>query len=99
MMDSTSNIYLFGDQTNPFESDLTQIFHTKDCSLLSSFIEQVYHLLRLEISKLGTLQQKWFPRFTSIIDLLARRSDIGSNPALDSAILCLTQLASFIRYA
>jgi len=97
-MDSTSSIYVFGDQTNAFEANLTQILHIKNNSVLTTFLEQTHYALRVEISRLPILQKGLFPRFTSIIDLLARNSDSGSNPALESALICLTQLACFIRY-
>ena len=96
--DSVFSIYIFGDQTNSFESDLTQLLHIKGCGLLTSFFERTHYALRLEISRLPTSRQRWFPRFTAIIDLLARKSHSGSNPALELALLCLTQLARFIRY-
>ncbi len=98
-VDSSFSVYIFGDQTNSFESYLTQLLHAKGCSVLSSFFEQAHYALRLEISRLPISRQGWFPRFTSIVDLLTRKSDSGSNPALELALLCLTQLASFIRYA
>lgn len=95
--DSSLNVYVFGDQTNAFESDLTQLLHVKDCEVLQSFFEQVSFALRLEISRLPLHQQEWFPRFTSIVDLLARYSEDRSNPALGLSLLCLNQLARFIK--
>lgn len=97
-IDASYGVYFFGDQTNPFESDLTQLLHVKDCEMLTSFFEQTHYALRLEISRLSISRREWFPRFTSIIDLLARKSDSGSNPALELALLCLSQLARFIKY-
>lgn len=97
-VNSSCSIYIFGDQTNSYESDLTQLLHIKGSGLLSSFFEQTHYALRLEISRLPTSRQGWFPRFTSVIDILARKADSGSNPALELALLCLTQLARFIRY-
>ena len=96
--DLSFSVYVFGDQTNSFEARLTQLLHDKGCSLLSSFFEQVHHALRIEISRLPVSQRSHFPRFTSILDLLARKSDLGSNPALEFALLCITQVASFIKY-
>jgi naphtho-gamma-pyrone polyketide synthase len=96
-LDSSLNVYVFGDQTNAFESDLNQLLHVKDCEVLSSFFEQVNYALRLEISRLPASQKEWFPRFTSIIDLLARYPESGSNPALGLSLLCLNQLARFIK--
>ena len=97
-IESSYGIYFFGDQTNSFESDLTRFLHVKNCETLSSFFEQTHYALRLEISRLPSSRRGLFPRFTSIIDLLARKSDSGNNPALELALLCLSQLAHFIKY-
>ena len=97
-IDSSCGVYFFGDQTNSFESELTQLLHVKGCEVLSSFFEQSHYALRLEISGLPVSRQELFPRFSSIIDLLARKSDSGSNPALELALMCLSQLARFIKY-
>ena len=97
-IDSTFNVYVFGDQTDSFESDLVHLLHVKGCEVLSSFFEQTQYALRLEISRLPISQQELFPQFTSIIDLLTRKSDHGSNPALELALLSLCQLARFIKY-
>lgn len=95
--DSSFNAYVFGDQTNPFEDDLNRLLHVRDCEVLSAFFEQVNYALRLEISRLPTSQQEWFPRFTSIIDILARYTESKYNPALELALLCLNQLGRFIK--
>lgn len=97
-LDSTFSVYVFGDQTDSFESDLIKLVHVKGCEVLSSFFEQTQYALRLEISRLSNSQQEWFPQFTSIIDLLTTRSENGSNPALELALLSLSQLARFIKY-
>lgn len=97
-MDSRLSVYVFGDQTDSFESGLVQLLHIKGCEVLSSFFEQTQYALRLEISQLPVSQKEWFPRFTSIIDLVTGKSDQGRNPALELALLCLTQLARFIKY-
>ncbi|KAL9101302.1 MAG: hypothetical protein Q9163_003414 [Psora crenata] len=95
--DASFSVYFFGDQTSPFEAELTQLLHVKTCEVLSSFFDQAHYALRLEISRLQISRRASFPRFTCIIDLLARKSDSGTNPALELALLCLTQLARFIR--
>lgn len=91
------SVYFFGDQTNPYESDLAQLLHVKDCEVLSSFFEKAHYALRLEISRLSQSRQSLFPRFTCINDLLSRKAKNGANPALELSLLCLTQLARFIR--
>ena len=96
--DAQLSIYFFGDQTTPYESELTRLLHVKDCDVLLSFFAQTHHALRLEVSGLPQARQSLFPRFACINDLLARKSKNGSNPALELALLCLTELARFIKY-
>lgn len=96
--DSPFSVYFFGDQTNSYEGDLTQLLHVKDCEVLSSFFDQAHYALRLEISRLSNTQRAVFPRFTCILDLLAKKSESRSHPALELSLLCLTQLARFIKF-
>ena len=93
------NVYLLGDQTNSYESELTQLLHVKDCEVLSSFLEQAHYALRIEVSRLPISRRRLIPQFTSVIDLVARKPLSPSNPALELALLCLSQLARFIKYS
>lgn len=95
---SSASIYILGDQTNAHANTLTSLLHTRSSPLLTAFLEQTHYTLRVEIASLPTAKRQLFPRFSSISDLLARSNDEGPNPALESALLCLTQLGSFIRY-
>lgn len=96
-MEPSSEIFIFGDQTNSFDTDLRELLHVNDNIVLRSFFERVTWALRVEIAGLPALKQKTFPRFTTLHDLLPRRRESGSNPALELALLCIAQLACFIR--
>lgn len=96
-MDRSTDIFVFGDQTAGFEAGLRRLLHKKDNALLSSFFERVHYVLRLEIGHLSASQQEQFPRFISLLDLLGKYRELGSNPALESALVCAHQLACFIR--
>ena len=96
-MDRTAKILLLGDQTNGFDSGLRQLLQIKDNNHLTAFFERVHYALRLEIGHLPTTERDLFPRFTSVIDLLARHREGGTNPALESALTCTHQVACFIR--
>lgn len=97
-MKDFTTIYLFGDQTNSFDSGLCQLLQIKDNPILSALFERVNYALRLHIGQLPILQRDLFPRFTSLHELLARyRETAETNPALDSMFVCLHQLALFIR--
>lgn len=96
-MGSTRCVYLFGDQTGDFGAGLRHLFQAKTNSLLTSFFERCYYAMRQEISKLPPSQQQAFPRFASVVELLARSRDSGPNPALESALTCIYQLGCFIK--
>ncbi|KAJ5176832.1 Conidial yellow pigment biosynthesis polyketide synthase [Penicillium canariense] len=97
-MESPSRVYLFGDQTADFDSGLRRLLQAKNDSLLVSFFQKCYHALRKEISQLSPSQRQLFPRFTSIVDLLARYREFGPNPAIESALTTIYQLGCFIHY-
>ena len=98
-MERSTQIYLFGDQTNSYDTGLCHLLQIKDNPLLSALFERVNYALRLYIGQLPRIQKELLPRFTSLHELLARyRETSGTNPALDSMFVCLHQLALFIRY-
>lgn len=93
----TCYIYLFGDQTGDFDACLRHLFQAKANPLLTSFFERCYYAIRQEITNLLPSQQQAFPRFTSVVDLLAKSRETGPNPALESALTCIYQLGCFIK--
>jgi len=97
-MQSCCQIFVFGDLTVAFAEDLRQLLHVKDNPTLRSFFEQVSAAFRAEFGKLPARQQAWFPRFTTIVDLLSKLGETEGTPALNFTLLCLTELAQFIRY-
>ena len=97
-MSEPKQILLFGDQTNLFDEGIRKLSQHKDNAFLISFLERCHFALRLEISRLHISQRQLFPRFTSILDLLARYKKTSDNPALEGALTCIHQVASFIRY-
>ena len=98
-MEVQNQIFIFGDQTNASDADLRQLLHVNDNSVLKSFLERVTYAIRVEINLLPVVQQEWFPRFTTLLELLtARRHGTGDNPALELALLCINQLGRFVKY-
>ncbi|RPB26895.1 conidial pigment polyketide synthase PksP/Alb1 [Terfezia boudieri ATCC MYA-4762] len=96
-MEGSTQIFLFGDQTNSYDAGLCHLLQIKDNPLLSALFERVNYALRLHIGQLPSIQKELFPRFTSLHELLARyRETSDTNPALDSMFVCLHQLALFI---
>ncbi|KAJ5913137.1 hypothetical protein N7504_002020 [Penicillium tannophilum] len=97
-MQGPSRVYLFGDQTADFDSGLRRLLQAKNDSLLTAFFQKCYHALRSEISKLPPSERQMFPRFTSIVDLLARYREHGPNVALESTLTTIYQLGCFVHY-
>jgi naphtho-gamma-pyrone polyketide synthase len=96
-MDSPSRVYLFGDQTADFDSGIRRLLHAKNDSLLSAFFQKCYYALRKEVTALPPSERQKFPRFTSVVDLHARYRESGPNAALESALVTIYQLGSFIQ--
>ncbi|KAL5047374.1 conidial yellow pigment biosynthesis polyketide synthase [Aspergillus fruticulosus] len=97
-MEDPYHVYLFGDQTGDFEVGLRRLLQAKNHTLVWSFFQRSYHAVRQEISNLPPSERSIFPRFTSIVDLLARHCESPGNPAMESALSCIYQLGCFINY-
>ena len=90
---------LFGDESLDVHEFLADICHHGNLSTLSrSFLEQVGSALREEVDQLPSLESQRVPKFSSIQELNDRyyNGDI-KNSAVDSALLCITQLAHYIE--
>ena len=91
-------LYIFGDQTADCRQFLRKVLLRKGNVLLTSFLESAATALREEISQLSDVQYRSrFPSFSNVQELVERYYEEGKpNPAIESAIVCLSQLAHFI---
>ncbi|KAE8447936.1 hypothetical protein EG329_010008 [Mollisiaceae sp. DMI_Dod_QoI] len=92
---------LFGDQTLDIHGFLADFFKSGNPSILTqSFLDKVGSALRAEVDQLSTLERRRIPHFSSVKDLNDKyhARDI-KNAAVDSALLCITQLAHYIDRA
>ncbi len=91
-------LYIFGDQTADCRQFLRKILLRKGSVLLTSFLESAANALREEIARLPYVQyRQCFPGFSNVQELVERYYEEGKpNPAIESAIVCLSQLAHFI---
>lgn len=91
-------LLLFGDlcSGSQFDIELLELLHVRTNPLLEQFYRQVAHDLRKHIGQLSTKQQRLFPRFTSLIDLVARLGETDGTPILNFCLLTVFQIAQFI---
>lgn len=95
--EASAQIYMFGDQTVAFEETLKSLLNVKDNAGLSDFFRRVGFQLRSYIGSLPLHEQDLFPQFTTLVDLFARHEQAAGVPALKFTLLCVTQIAQFIR--
>ncbi|PFH56367.1 hypothetical protein XA68_16607 [Ophiocordyceps unilateralis] len=108
MAASTNNLYatenmaellVFGDLTANFGDDLRCLLHVKDSEALQPFFDRVAFSLREEIGRQPTAVQDLFPRFTTLIDLVAKADETEGAPLLRFCLMTVCQLAKFIHFA
>lgn len=98
MANGTMNVVLFGDETANVRAIFQRVHHYKQSSaLVESFLGKAYAALHEESMAVPRSMRETIPDSTSIFDLMERYYDIGTpNPALEGALLCICQMASFM---
>jgi hypothetical protein len=90
---------LFEDQSlNAYEC-LSGFFRRADLGILSkSFLEQASSSLQREIDRLSSVDRQRIPTFSTIQELNEKYHQSNQrNSALDSSLLCITQLTHYIE--
>lgn len=91
------HVLLFGDLSSTgFEDGLRRLSHVKNNPLLSSFLDQVGLRLRELVGGLPSQHQDFFPRFTTLIDLVARIGETSGTPVLRFFALSVYEIAQFV---
>lgn len=97
-MDSTFDVFVFGDETSDFREPLDKLCERRRGLVSQHFIQRLPETLREEIHKQPRHVQKQIPPFTDIPDLVKRyRESSSRNPILESTLTCICQLASVMR--
>ncbi|PBP24177.1 polyketide synthase 1 [Diplocarpon rosae] len=89
---------LFGDQSLGVYEFLADFYQHGNPSVLAlSFLDQVAAALREEVDRMSTIERQRVPYFSSIKDL-NENYEVKKikNSAVDSVLLCITQLANYI---
>ncbi|KAK8249133.1 polyketide synthase module [Phyllosticta capitalensis] len=98
-MDSTMQILVFGDLAVPYDAGLKRLLSKRDNPTLTSFLNEVCAALKIETVTLPASQRTAFSRFSTLQELhFAHRQSQNGNCAIDSALVCTYQLASFIAH-
>jgi hypothetical protein len=91
---------LFGDQSLDTHSFLADFCRQGNPSVLSkAFLYQAGEALREEIEQLPRLERKKIPVFRTLQQLNEKyHAQSIKYPGIDSALLCIAQLAHYIEY-
>jgi naphtho-gamma-pyrone polyketide synthase len=90
-------VFVFGDQSGDVIPELRELVSVKDNPLLLSFFQRAYITLRDEVAH-HPQAVRGLPGFVSVENLLWRYSESGiRNPAIESALVCIHQIASLLR--
>ena len=91
-------VYIFGDQTADCRSFLTKVFRHKGSLLQDNFLAQASRAIREEISAREHGVNN-IPEFGTVQELADRyyTQDVA-DPAIESTLVCISQLAHFIGY-
>lgn len=92
-------ILLFGDQVlDPHAYIRSQLLAGRTNPLLCLFLQRVSVALSREIAQLSPLERKYIPGFSTIEELVDRnRSSQTYHAGIESALLCISQLAHYIE--
>ncbi len=98
-MSDTMAFLLFGDQSLGVHGFLADFYQHGNPSVLSlSFLEQVGAALREEVDQMSSIERQRVPQFSSIKDLNENYQVRKiKNSAVDSVLLCITQLVHYIE--
>ncbi|KAL2150157.1 hypothetical protein VTH82DRAFT_7833 [Thermothelomyces myriococcoides] len=98
-MTGLSQLAVFGDQAVPYAVELRRFIAKREDFTLAKLLSEAYHALRAEIAQLPYSQRTRFPASSTLTELLnAHCSSTKPNCALDSALVCLHQIAAFVSY-
>lgn len=90
-------VLLFGDLSLVrFEDQLRRLLHVKTNPLLTSFFDRVNYALRRLLETLPAEQQNLFPRFTTLVDLLAKLGETDGTSVLQFFLLSVHEVAQSI---
>ncbi|KGQ04250.1 Conidial yellow pigment biosynthesis polyketide synthase [Beauveria bassiana D1-5] len=95
----TAELLVFGDLTASFEEELRRLLHIRGNEAINSFFERVAFSLRQELGRQPSAIQNMFPRFTTLIDMVAGFANkLEGTPVLQFCLMTICQVAKFIHF-
>ncbi|KAM3427380.1 hypothetical protein NHJ13734_009003 [Beauveria thailandica] len=95
----TAELLVFGDLTASFEEELGRLLHVRGNEAMTSFFERVAFSLRQELGRQPSAIQNMFPRFTTLIDMVAGFGNkMEGTPVMQFCLMTVCQLAKFIHF-
>ncbi|KAK2601858.1 hypothetical protein QQS21_004544 [Conoideocrella luteorostrata] len=92
------HILLFGDLGSSGSiGSLRAILSMRNSPILDAFFSQVSFRLRQHIGNLPCVQQDLFPKFTTLVDLVAKYETVSNRGALQMFLLHVLQITQFIQ--
>ncbi|KAL8995577.1 MAG: hypothetical protein Q9169_004719 [Polycauliona sp. 2 TL-2023] len=99
MSTNDMSIVLFGDQATEYHNNLRLKLREKSNPMLSSFLVQASAALQEEVARQPRLVRDTIPSFKTLLDLVDRIDEAKtSNPAIESALCTVCQIACLISY-
>ena len=97
-MSNTLKLAIFGDQTCDLKPHWKELFYIRNNPSVEDFLTKAYDAVRKEIWKLPVDARNSIPRFHNINDLILSNQDGDRRClAIDTAVSCIYELATFIR--
>lgn len=96
-MTASTNVYIFGDQSNAVHDKLQGLLQVKDNAILSRFLSESFLVIRHEIQALPAREKDCIPPAESLGLLLEAVRRTGSHAALESSFLCIYEIGYYIE--
>lgn len=92
-----AQLILFGDQAVPYRNDMQKILVRKDSPLLAMLLADGHRALAREIVSLPGPMRPAVAKLASPGEMLdAEKASPAASCALDSTLVCLSQIAAFV---
>ena len=96
-MSSSTDIFVFGDQSTAVLDKLQKLLHVKDNAILRSFLSEAFLAIRHETESLPSRDKESVAQAESLGLLLEAARTSTGHAALDSSFLCIYEIGYYIE--